>query len=67
MPPNPNQGICVHCKYVDVKATGPNKYGCVFTRRGGTDWVLGEPWEERVDCYKVNTDGNCPFWEESEE
>ena len=63
MPPDPNQGKCVHCAHYTEKEKGEPKHICKVVRRGGWDFVLDSEWDEEVDCYKVNTDGGCPVWE----
>lgn len=63
MPTPPNQGICAFCAHYTDKGHGDPRYVCKYPRRDGHDFVLDKEWEDEVDCYKVNTGGNCPFWE----
>jgi len=61
--PDPNQGKCIRCSYYIDKGSGDPRYACKYPRLDSWDWVLDKEWEDEVDCYKVNLDGTCPFWE----
>lgn len=60
MADDPNQGKCIYCTwYREVN----NKHVCQKTRVGGWDYVQDKEREEEVNCYAVNGDGTCIYWE----
>lgn len=64
MPEPRPPAFCVTCVYYHTKDKGEPKHVCVFPRHGGWDYVLNKEYEDEIDCYRVNTGGNCPLWVE---